>query len=116
MKEVCACPRPCRRRLVFPRLLAVIERKIRLMTNSHKSQSGSNRARALQVMPGPALLFPRDWPEDSVYVCKEDDRPVDVARSAPAPTPARPVSTGGRDETCPVSTGGRGGGVNLRKS
>lgn len=31
-------------------------------------------------MTGPQLIFPEDWPEDSVYVCAEDDRPVDVAR------------------------------------
>lgn len=31
-------------------------------------------------MTGPTLMFPDDWPEDSVYVCEEDDRPVDVAR------------------------------------
>ena len=32
------------------------------------------------TMPGPALVFPPDWPEDSVHVCAEDDRPLDVAR------------------------------------
>lgn len=31
-------------------------------------------------MPGPTLIFPPDWPEDSVFVCAEDDRPLDVAR------------------------------------
>jgi hypothetical protein len=31
-------------------------------------------------MPGPSLVFPPDWPEDSVYCCAEDDRPLDVAR------------------------------------
>jgi len=32
------------------------------------------------TMPGPRLLLPDDWPEDSVYVCAEDERPLDVAR------------------------------------
>ena len=31
-------------------------------------------------MAGPQLIFPQDWPEESVYLCAEDDRPVDVAR------------------------------------
>ena len=30
--------------------------------------------------PGPKLLFPPGWPEDSVFYCAEDDRPLDVAR------------------------------------
>ncbi len=30
--------------------------------------------------PGPEIVYPDDWPEDSIFVCEEDDRPIDVAR------------------------------------
>lgn len=32
------------------------------------------------TLPGPAIRYPDDWPEDGVYICAEDDRPLDVAR------------------------------------
>jgi hypothetical protein len=29
---------------------------------------------------GPSIYYPRDWPAEGVYICNEDDRPVDIAR------------------------------------
>ena len=31
-------------------------------------------------MTGPTLVLPDEWPEQRVYMCEQDDRPVDVAR------------------------------------
>ena len=30
--------------------------------------------------PGPRITYPKDWPSEGIYICNEDDRPVDVAR------------------------------------
>lgn len=29
---------------------------------------------------GPSISYPKDWPSEGVYICNEDDRPVDIAR------------------------------------
>jgi hypothetical protein len=29
---------------------------------------------------GPSISYPKDWPLNGVYICNEDDRPVDIAR------------------------------------
>ena len=29
---------------------------------------------------GPSITYPKDWPADGVYICNEDDRPLDIAR------------------------------------